>query len=66
MSLVLVFILKKYQNLTFSFEGKDKYNLCKHLGDADFCGQVNPKYADLIESYSKKLIKVDALCPCKI
>lgn len=22
-----------------SFSGKDKYNLCKHLGDADFCGQ---------------------------
>ena len=47
--LVLLFIMKCDQNVAFSFEGKDKYNLCKHLGDADFCGQVNPKYADLIE-----------------
>ena len=22
------------------FSGQTKYNLCKHLGDADFCGQV--------------------------
>ena len=21
------------------FSGRDAYNLCKHLGDADFCGQ---------------------------
>ena len=47
--LVLLFIMKCDQKFTFSFEGKDKYNLCKHLGDADFCGQVNPKYADLIK-----------------
>ncbi len=22
------------------FEARDKYNLCRHLGEADFCGQV--------------------------
>ena len=37
-------------NLLISFGGKDKYNLCKHLGEADFCGQVlHDKYFNVIE-----------------
>ena len=31
---------KVVNTVCLRFEGKDKYNLCKHLGDADFCGQV--------------------------
>ena len=37
-------------SLFISFGGKDKYNLCKHLGEADFCGQVRYNKCDIITS----------------
>jgi hypothetical protein len=38
------------------FEARDKYNLCRHLGEADFCGQVKASYGgsfSLDEPYSQ-------------
>ncbi len=45
-------------SLFISFGGKDKYNLCKHLGEADFCGQVRYNKCDIITLYNIRTVPV--------